>query len=140
MASNLRGAPELRARLKAIKQTFKPVGRQWADTTAALIKPQVPERTGKGRRSVRRKNASQTRATVAAIYYVGILDKGAKAHDITPRKAKTLAFQAGGRTVFSKRVHKPASRGRRFAIRASQESLRRHPMAETLIQMWNRAA
>jgi hypothetical protein len=140
MAGTLQGAPELRHRLKAIKQTFKPVGRQWATTTAQLTKPQVPERTGKGRRSVRVKNASQTRATVAAIYYVGILDKGARAHKIEPKRASRLVFQAGGRTVFARKVHKPATRGRGFAIRASRESLRRHPMAETLIKMWNDAA
>ena len=138
--TNLQGSSQLKARLTAIKQSFKPIGRQWSDTTAQLIKPQVPERTGKGRRSVRRKNASMKRATVSAIYYVGILDKGAKAHTIEPRKASSLKFQAGGRTVFSKRVHKPATRGRRFAIRAANESLRRNPMAETLIKEWNSAA
>lgn len=140
MASTLKGAPELKARLRAIKQTFKPIGREWADTTVTLVKPQVPERTGKGRRSVRRKNASMKRATVSALWYVGVLDKGAKAHTIEPRKAKALRFQSSGRTVFSKKVHKPATRGRGFAIRASRESLRRHPMAETLIKMWNSAA
>lgn len=140
MASTLKGSPELKARLKAIKQTFKPVGRQWADTTVQLVKPQIPERSSKGRRSVRRKNASMKRATVAAIHYVGILDKGAKAHTIEPRKAKSLRFNDGNRTVFSRKVHKPATRGRGFAIRASRESMRRHPMAEELIRQWNDAA
>lgn len=140
MATTLKGSPELKARLRAIKQTFKPVGRQWATTTAQLMKPNVPERTGKARRSVRVKNASMKRATVAGIYYASILDKGSKAHDITPRKARALAFKDGQRTVFSRRVHKPAARGMGFAIRASRESIRRHPMADTLVKLWNSAA
>lgn len=139
--SQLKGAPQLRSRLKAIKVAFKPIGRQWADTTAQMARPHVPVRSGKGRASVRRKNASQTRATVAAIYYVGILDKGAKAHDIVPRGKSALVFKgSSGRTIFSKRVHKPAQRGLHFARRASQDSLRRHPMAEALIKEWNGAA
>lgn len=137
----LKGSPQLRARLKAIKTSFKPIGREWADTTAALARPHVPVRTGKGRASVRRKNASQKLASVSARHYVGILDKGAKAHDIVPRRAPALVFKGhGGRTIFSKRVHKPAQRGLGFAKRAATESLRRHPMAETLIRQWNDAA
>lgn len=142
MASTLQGAPELKRRLKAIKQTFRPVGRKWATSTARHARAQASfeNRSGKGRRSIRVKSASQKRATVVASYYVAILDRGSKAHTITPRKAKTLAFQAGGRTVFSKKVHKPAMRGLGFATRAARDGLRDNPMAAELIKLWNDAA
>jgi hypothetical protein len=136
----LRGAPELRARLQALKVAFKPIGRKWAETTVTVMRPQVPVKTGKGRSTVRVKNASMTRATVSAIYYMGILDKGAKAHTFGPRRAKMLRFEVGGRTVFAKRVTQRARAGMGFAGRAGREALRRNPMAATLIGQWNRAA
>lgn len=137
---SLKGGPELRARLRAIKLSFKPVGREWADETAKVMRTIAPSDTGKGKQTIRRKNATQRRATVAAIYYLGIVDKGSRPHDITAKPGKTLAFRVGGRTVFAKKVHQRGLRGRQFAIRASREALRRHPMAQSLIDQWNRAA
>lgn len=138
--TTLRGAKELRARLRAIKVSFKPIGRKWAETTVAEMRPSAPERTGKGRSTIRVKNASMTRATVSAIYYMGILDKGAKAHTITARPGKMLRFQVGGQAVFAKKVNIPAQRGLGFAADAAHEALRQNPMAQVLIEEWNRAA
>lgn len=138
--STLRGSAELKARLRAIKVSFKPIGRQWAQTTVNEMRPQSPERTGKGQSTIRVKNASMTKATVAAIYYMGILDKGAKAYTITPKKAKRLVFRVGGNTVFAKKASIPARRGLHFAGRAAAAALRQNPMALELIDQWNRAA
>ena len=138
--SSLRGSAEFKARVTAIKQTFKPAGAKWAKRTAELSKPAVPVKSGKGRRSVRVKNASQRRATVAAIYYVAILDKGAKAHTIRARRSSSLVFQSGGRTVFARKVNKPAQRGMHFAKRAADRAIRENPLAQTCIDLWNEAA
>lgn len=140
MAGSLKGSPELKARLKAIGKTFQPMGRVWADRTAELTRPSVPSRTGKGRRSVRRKNASTRLASVSAIYYVAILDAGAKAHTIKPRKARMLVFPAGGRTVFARQVHKPQQSGLHFARKAAQRAIRENAFEKTLVDLWNRAA
>jgi hypothetical protein len=137
---SLQGGPQLRARLKALKLAFKPVGKAWAETTIAVMRPQAPHRTGRGAASLRVKNATQKRATVSAIYYMAILDKGSKAHTIVPRKAKTLRFEVGGKAVFARRVNIRARQGTHFAIRAAKEALRRNPMAESLIAEWNAAA
>ena len=137
---SLKGGPELRARLKAIKLAFKPIGKAWAETTVSEMRPKVPVQTGKGQRSIRVRNVTQKRATVSSIYYMAILDKGSKAHTIVPRKAKTLRFEVGGRTVFARRVNLRARSGMHFAMRAARESLRRHPMAVSLINEWNKAA
>lgn len=138
--SRLKGSDDLRRRLKAIGQSFKPIGRAWADTTAVLAKDRVPVKTGRLRKSIRRKNASAKRATVAAHYTAPMVDGGTKAHDIVAKTGGTLAFSAGGRTVFAKKVHHRGAKAQPFSKRAAEESLRRHPMAQTLIDEWNRAA
>lgn len=136
----LRGAPELRARLRALKVAFKPVGRTWAEKTRDLAKASAPRRTGKGAASIRVRNASMTKASVGAMYYMHILDRGAKAYDIRPRKARTLVFQASGRTIFAKKVHKPAQSGTGFATKAAETALRQTPMLGEIIKAWNAAA
>jgi len=136
----LKGSPELRARLRAIKLTFKPAGRDWADDTVRIMKPLVPTRTGLSRASIRRRNATQRKATVVGSYILYFLDHGTKAHDERPRKARALRFQRGQNTVFSRRIHKRATSGRHFRERAAREALRRNPLAKSLVDQWNSAA
>ena len=106
MAASLKGSPELRRRLKAIKTVFKPAGRDWADFTTAEAKRLVRVDTGKTQRSIRRRNASQKKATVVGNYPVNFIDAGAKAHDIVAKRHTALKFNAGGQTVFRRKVHK----------------------------------
>jgi hypothetical protein len=136
----VRGTPEFRARLRAIKQTFRPIGRKWATSTARHARATAPRRTGKGAKSIRVRSASTKRATVVANYYMAILDKGSKQYTIVPKKARKLVFQAGGNTVFAKKVTKPAQRGLGYAKRAADKGMRDNPMAEELIKLWNGAA
>lgn len=138
--STLKGGPQLKARLRAIKESFKPIGREWADTTAKLARDKVPVRTGRLRKSIRRKNASQRRATVVAHFTAFFIDPGTKAHDIKARRAGSLVFEGRGGTIFAKKVHKRAYKGKPFRKEAAREALRRNPMAEELIKQWNRAA
>lgn len=147
--STLQGAAALRSRLRAIRQAFKPIGRSWADETASIARVHAPVKTGHLKRSIRRKHAGQKRATVYADYWAVFAEKGTKAYDIgtkpgqvtkTRAGRKVLAFQVGGRTVFSRKVHKPRRVARPFIGPAAHEALRRHPMAAELIQLWNEAA
>jgi len=142
MAGQLKGSADLRRRLKAVRVAFKPMGRKWADTTVQLARQNVSShnRTGKSMRSIRVRNSTQRRATVVGRFSLVFLDKGAKKHAIKARRARTLAFSIGGQTIFAKRVNHPGQRGTGFAAKAARESLRRHPLAETLIDEWNRAA
>ena len=87
---SLKGAPELRARLRAIKLAFKPIGKSWATDTAAYAKGHVPRRTGRLQQSIRVRNASQKRATVVGHFSANFVDAGTKAHDETPKKKQTL--------------------------------------------------
>jgi hypothetical protein len=137
---SLKGSRELSARLRAIKLTFKPAGRDWADDTVRIMKPLVPTRTGLSRASIRRRNATQRKATVVGSYVLYFLDHGTKAHDEVPRKAKVLRFQRGQNTVFSRKVHKRATSGKHFRQRAAEEALKANPLAKSLIEQWNSAA
>lgn len=133
----LKGSAELRARMKAISTTFKPAGREWADKTADLGKVMVPVRTGRLRGSIKRKNATQKRATVSAHYTAFFVDAGTKRHEIVPKRSSGLVFAAGGRTVFAKKVDHPGSRPQPFRQRAAEEGLRRTPLAAHMIKLWN---
>jgi hypothetical protein len=136
----LKGSRELRRRLKAIRTVFKPVGRRWADDTVSNARKYVPKVTGKTARTIRRKNASQKKATVQAVYTARILMAGSKAHDIKPKKFQAMKFSAGGQPMFRKRVRHPGHGKNDFAERAAKEALRDNPMAEELIRQWNQAA
>jgi hypothetical protein len=133
----LKGSAELRARMKAIQTTFKPLGREWADHTSDAARGMVPVRTGQLRGSIKRKNSTLKRATVSARYTAFFVDAGTKRHEIVPKRSSGLVFPAGGRTVFAKKVEHPGSRPQPFRQRASEEGLRRTPLAEHLIKLWN---
>lgn len=138
--NTLQGADQLRARLKAMKLGFKDVGRQWADETAQVARTMVPSRTGRTRSSIRRKNATQRKATVVGFYPVNFINAGAKEHDIQPRRTSVLKFKAGGDVIFRKKVHKRAQPAHPFKRRAGEEGLRRVHILDRLIERWNRAA
>lgn len=136
----LKGKRQCQARMRALGQAFKPIGRQWGDLTVREMKPKIPVKTGKSRRSVRVRNNTMKRTTVVGRFTLYFRDAGTKAHDIMPRKAKALKFPIGGRTIYSRKVHQRGLRAHPFRERASREALRRTPMAQTVIKEWNRAA
>lgn len=142
MSGKLVGAPQLRARLKAIGQVFKPYGRIWADDTAEEMRHSNAwqDRTGMLRRSFRRKNATQKRATVAGHYTANFVDAGSVAHDIVARRAPRLIFQDGGNTIFAKRVHKQRIAAKPFKRKAALKALHDNPMSDELKRLWNQAA
>lgn len=135
----VRGVPQLQNRLRLIKTAFKPIGRQWGTATARNGRRTnaFRDRTGRGRKSIRLRTATTKRATVVATYYIAILDKGSRQHTIVPRKARRLAFQSDGNTVFARKVTKPAARGLGFGKIAGRKALREVPYAAELVRLWN---
>lgn len=138
----LKGSRELKRRLKAIKTVFKPAGKDWADATVQEAKRRLSTSvdTGKTRASVRRRNASQKKATVVGNYPVNFIDAGSKAHDIKPRNVSVLKFEAGGQTVFARKVHKRAIAARPFKKESAAAGLRQVDILGDLIDLWNDAA
>ncbi len=136
----LKGRSQLNARLRAIKQTFKPIGRAWAEDDVRENRKRVPVKTGRLRDSFRVRNATQRKAVVVGHYSANFVDAGTKEHDERPKHKKSLAFQAQGRTIFAKKVHHRATKAQRFKLDAALQALRDNPMAEELIRQWNNAA
>ncbi len=134
------GGDALRARLQAAGLMFKDYGRQWADTAAADMRGRVPVATGRLKGSIKRKNATKKRATVAGHYSANFVDAGSKAHDIFPKRKPSLIFEVEGRTIFAKKVHKQRIAARRFKRPAALAALHKHPMKDALIDRWNAAA
>lgn len=141
----LKGATELKARLKAIrKDVFKPAGKDWADETAKIARGMVPNRNtrwSKGRLhdSIRRKSATQKKAVVVAHYTAYFVDSGVKPHSLVRRKSRP---SGQARTVFARAARKPhpGYRARPFRAAAAREGLRRRPVLDKVIAAWNRAA
>ena len=137
---SLQGGRQLNARLRAIKDVFKPVARTWAKETVKAGRPLVPVKTGRLRRSFKVKSVSGKRAVVGAHYTAYFVDKGPKPHIIKNKKAKGLVFQGRNGTVFTRAVHHRGYRGRPFRQRMAEEGLRQTPAAEELVKLWNKAA
>ncbi len=137
---SLKGSPELRARLKALRVTFKPLGKAWAEDTRDAAKRRVRKRTGKTAASFRVRNATQRRATVVGDFVANFIDAGTKAHDEVPKNAQALRYGSQGNTRFARKVHKPRTAAHPFKRASALEGLEKNPMAEAVIRQWNEAA
>jgi hypothetical protein len=141
VAASLKGGPELKARLRAMRQEFKPMGRNWAQDTASTSNRTAPRgATGRLGRSHKMRNATQRMATVVAIFYGVFVNRGTKAHTIVAKNAPNLVFTAQGRTIFAKKVAHRGIKGTRYVDKAAQGALRKHVSVKALIDAWNRAA
>lgn len=137
---SLKGSPELRARLRAIRQTFKPIGRKWAEATAKSARRRVRVKTGRLQRSIRVRNASQRKATVVGHYTANFVDAGTQAHVERAKKRKAMAYGSAGQTRFSKQVNHPRTAAHPFKAAAARDGLKDNPMAGELVRLWNEAA
>jgi len=137
---SLQGANDLRARLKAIKEVFKPVARTWAKETVKAGRPMVPVKTGRLRRSIKVKSVSGKRAVVGAHYTAYFVDAGPKPHIIKAKKGRGLVFQGRTGRVFTRSVNHRGYRGRPFRQRMAEEGLKRTPAAQEVVDLWNKAA
>ena len=98
----LRGSRELRRRLKAIRTVFKPIGRRWADGTVKRAQDRVAVKTGKTKRSIRRRNASQRKAAVVATHGARFLESGTQAHTLKARRFQAMKFNVAGQPRFAR--------------------------------------
>ncbi len=136
--SGLRGGAEFRARLKAIQQSFKPLGREWADKTVPIAKRLVPVASGRTQKSIRRQNASLRKASVVAGAAASYIELGYPPHTIEAKEG-SLSFKAGGAVRFAKRVTHPAARGKPFLRPAAQQAFKEMDGLGHVIKAWNNA-
>jgi len=138
--ATLKGSRELRARLRAIKTVFKPVGRQWTDETTRLARSRVRVRSGATRNSIRRKNASMTKAAVVATGGARFLEAGVTPHTIKAKKMTAMKFNASGLPRFAKKVKHPGSRAHPFLRISGRDALSKIDILRDLLDLWNKAA
>ena len=135
----LHGADGLRWRLHAMEDAAGRYPKTWADEYVQVARPQIPVRTGKTRQSVQVRSADAEGAEIEGSRIAVLIDTGTLAHPIEPKR-EALKFKAGGQTVFARKVDHPGTRARPWRERASDEALRRHPLAdEVAVGPWNRA-
>ena len=136
----LKGSRELKARLNAIKQVWKPIARKWGKADVAEMRTRVPVRTGRLRRSFRVTSVSGKKVRVGGHYTAYFVDAGPKAHDIVKKGPGTLVFKGRHGTIFARKVHSRGYRARPFRQRAALEAMRKTPQAAEVIKLWNDAA
>lgn len=136
--ATLQGASGLKARLRALKRTISVANRTWGKEVRDVAVPHTPARTGKTRKSYR-VQASQTRGIVLAAYTADFIDAGVVRHPIAPKKAKLLAFEKGGRTVFARKVNHPGYGARPYRQFAADEGFRRTDPVGVVVKLWNDA-
>ena len=133
------GARELRARFKALRQVFKPLGRDWADRTVQTAKGRVRVKSGATKASIRRKHATQRKAAVVAGRGARFLDKGTAPHNITAKKfaAMSFAHSKTGQPVFTKRVKHPGGKAYPFLRVSARDELHNDDNINHVIRAWN---
>ena len=134
------GGNALRSRMKAVSLAFKPAGKRWADRTAQKAKARVPRKTDRLWMSIKRKSATQKRATVVAHYTAYFVDAGPKAHVIQPKTKPQLIFKGRRGTVFARKVHHRGYAGRPFRAAAANEAIRETWDQKAIIDAWNAGA
>lgn len=148
--TQLLGAQELRARLKALKLTYKEVGSRWGDDAVVRMQERVHSPHGRLKKSIRVKNRTQRKTTIAASYWALMINKGSRAHTIPKRKHPRLltsGYQKGSRkptgpggTIFGRKAEHRGHRAWPFIENSAREALDAHPETQAIIDAWNSAA
>ncbi len=154
---SLQGADGLRRRLHAISAPAarNAFARQWQEATVRAAQPMIPVRTGATRASIRPGRTRAGNATVIGRFTINFIDAGSKEHT-EPRSrftatgrlrrgkaagtGKVLKFQAGGQTIFARKVNKRRIAARPFKHAAALKGLETANFATRLLALWNRAA
>ena len=150
----VRGMPELRSRVEALKGAGPAFTRTFAPIGLRYIKIETPRKTG----NLSRSNAI-AQVIPAAVYFVNRANyampvhQGSRPHIITPKRAKALgpiAATASGRRLsgkprkgaqvyFAKRVKHPGFKGNPFMLRGLQTALQHVGMRDPVVDLWNKA-
>lgn len=148
----IKGLPQLRARLEAIKPSPQ-LMRELAIQAVAEQKRLVPRKTGYLGRSINVGRVTATSAeTVARAAYAAAVEFGTRAHTIVPRRRKALRFAAnaasvrlsgtprkGGSVIFAKRVRHPGTKAQPFMLPGATHAIQQLG-ADFIVKLWNGGA
>ncbi len=148
---SVQGADALQRRLTALQHT--PLLKTLGLSTVREAKLLVHRKTGNLGRSIHVKSQTDTHVVVeASANYAGYVERGTRAHEITPRAAKALRFAAsasgrrlsgsprvGAAVVFAKRVHHPGTKPYPFLIPGAKRAVEKSGLSNIVIDTWNQA-
>jgi len=161
MRDIVKGDEELDRRLKALasgKAERKILG-QWALLGVKFAKDKVPRKTGNLGRTIR-VGRIDVRAQRTSIHAGGRREVGYAAHVefgtrggqiIVPKRGRVLAWGGARRlsgtlrsgakaTNFAMRVKRGATKAKPYLLPGAKQALREVPLAQNVIETWNRAA
>lgn len=94
-----------------------------------LVAAKTPVRTGVSRASVKAQSAGPLAWRITSpLAHMPILESGSQPHEIRPKRARILAFTAGGTKVFARRVRHPGTKGAQMFARSAPEIAAALPM------------
>lgn len=140
MATKLIGGPDLRARIDAVKGIPPAFGQMWADDAAGRMRrthPPAKRAASQKFSALSDRFGAARRAAVYGAWWWVFVDRGTKAHDIVPRRKKTLKFTVGQQTIFTKKTHHKRIARRPFITKAAQDALSASAFADAVVQSWN---
>jgi hypothetical protein len=153
VSAEIRGIPQLRARIEAITPNAGLL-RKVALLAVREQKLLAPRKTGNLARTIHLGAVTPTRAeTIASADYAAYVERGTRPHEIRPKNRKALRWAAdgasarlsgtprsGGRVRFAKRVQHPGTRAQPFMIPGAQKAVEGAGLKATVIKSWDEAA
>jgi hypothetical protein len=153
MPAEIRGIPQLRARIEAITPNAGLL-RKVALLAVREQKLLAPRKTGNLARTIHLGAVTPTRAeTIASADYAAYVEQGTRPHEIRPRNRKALRWAAdgasarlsgtprsGGRVRFAKRVMHPGTRAQPFMVPGAQKAVEGAGLKAAVVKEWNDAA
>ena len=153
MSAEIRGIPQLRARIEAITPN-RELLRTIALSAVREQKLLAPRKTGNLGRSIHIGAVTPQRAeTVASASYAAFVERGTQPHTIVPRNRKALRWAAssadarltgtprtGGRVRFARRVQHPGTKAQPFMVPGARRAVEAAGLKATVIAAWDSAA
>jgi len=107
-----------------------------ADYAVKTMKEKAPKRTGKLRKSIRKVQRGFEAYVFPTVPYAMFVEFGTRPHLIRPVRAQALRFVSrSGEVVFTRLVHHPGTKPKRFVRETAEEVIRRVPMFWR--EVWN---
>jgi hypothetical protein len=153
VSAEIRGIPQLRARIEAITPNAGLL-RKVALLAVREQKLLAPRKTGNLARTIHLGAVTPTRAeTIASADYAAFVELGTRPHEIRPRNRKALRWAAdgasarlsgtprsGGRVRFARRVMHPGTRAEPYMIPGAKRAIEGAGLKSAVVTAWNEAA
>jgi hypothetical protein len=146
----IQGYAALQERFKRLGHVDEKLLRLIGDAAVYEAKLRVPRRTGNLGRSIGRTTVGTTSVRIAArANYAGFVEFGTRAHEITPRAKRALAWAGGGGArltgsprkgaamTFAMRVHHPGTKPHPYLLPGARAAIERSNLKGVIFEAWD---